>query len=499
MSKLQTTYSLIFLLIAAFILRLFFSFKMGPFNFDEMFSFTYSQKPLTDSIQYWFWETNPPLHMIIEKIWFTILPASEFTARLLSVIFGTASVYALYRLGKLLFNRHIALLSAALLTVVPYHLFISNLNRGYSLLLLLAIISVYFFFKIFIKTNYQRQDIALAILVNILLATIHLTAIYIFFSQAVVLIIYQKQKIKEWLIIYCFPLSLYLGWLLHSLISKASQESITGSWFLMLRLPFEHILNEYSLLFVGPAKLTLSIPTLLIIITALFLVMVKQKKQIKRNYFYLLIFAIIPILVITFLQIWSIRFFVVAMPFLILSIVYALKIICQQQKNLYKMIIVFLIIFLLTNCYRIYTSLPLEDWKQLNMSISNFENNNKKQILLHNNFIYQELFSRYANNKMAIKTYYPYNFPFDEAVIKKNYVLVKHDEKAIANWLLANNIKQYDEVYLLEQRHFGVFIRPSLETLGFVQNEDPIIIRMSDSPRLYSYAKNTTSSQENKK
>ena len=87
---------LIIIIMFAFILRLITILKLGPFYFDEAFSFSYSQKPLLISLKYWLWETNPPLHMVFLKSWLQIFPADEFWARIPSLIFGTASIYYIY-------------------------------------------------------------------------------------------------------------------------------------------------------------------------------------------------------------------------------------------------------------------------------------------------------------------------------------------------------------------------------------------------------------------
>ena len=182
-----------FILIVAFLLRLAMILRMGPFFFDEMFSFTYSQQPWILSIKYWLWETNPPLHMVFEKLWFYVFPANEFWARLLSTIFGTASVWVIFILGKNVFSKKTAILAATLLALTPYQIFQSAINRTYSLLILLSLISVYYFFKIFLSKNNTNKDRIIFILTNTLLVLTHITSLYIIFTQILILNCHSKK------------------------------------------------------------------------------------------------------------------------------------------------------------------------------------------------------------------------------------------------------------------------------------------------------------------
>ena len=57
---------------------------------------------------------------------FTLTGVSDVGGRLLSAAFGVITVYLVYRLGRLLYNRTAGLIAALLLAVMPYHVIVSR-------------------------------------------------------------------------------------------------------------------------------------------------------------------------------------------------------------------------------------------------------------------------------------------------------------------------------------------------------------------------------------
>ena len=81
-----------------------------------------------------------------------IFGQSEFSVRFPALIFGVLSIFMIYKLGKALFNPEIGLISALILAVSPFQIHYSQEARPYSLLMLLSLISTYYFVK-FIKSK----------------------------------------------------------------------------------------------------------------------------------------------------------------------------------------------------------------------------------------------------------------------------------------------------------------------------------------------------------
>lgn len=100
---------------------------------------------------------HPPLFHIILKGWTELylnilhLPEYEFIYRLPSVLFGILTIYVLYLIGRKLFDKHTALIAAALLATSPLHIYYSQEARMYMLATFLTSLSVYFFISILKK------------------------------------------------------------------------------------------------------------------------------------------------------------------------------------------------------------------------------------------------------------------------------------------------------------------------------------------------------------
>ena len=88
-------------------------------------------------------ERVPPLYVFF-MIPFYYVSSSEWSMRLVSVIFGVATIPLMYFFGSRLFNKKIGFIGALLLTVSPLHIYYSQELRSYSLFLFFSILIFYF-------------------------------------------------------------------------------------------------------------------------------------------------------------------------------------------------------------------------------------------------------------------------------------------------------------------------------------------------------------------
>ena len=102
---------------------------------------------IADVLQHLFTETNhPPLYFVLAHWWMRLFSpdfgglASVWAARSLSVLFGTLSIPAIYGLSWLAFRSQLlSQLTAAMIAVSPYGIFIAQEARHYTLLILWVI------------------------------------------------------------------------------------------------------------------------------------------------------------------------------------------------------------------------------------------------------------------------------------------------------------------------------------------------------------------------
>ena len=90
---------------------------------------------------------HPPVYYFLLKIWSFIFGTRELGLRSLSVAAGLGSIFVLYYLTNRLFNKTVALVSAALLATSGLHLYFSQEARMYVLASFFVLVSIFFFVK----------------------------------------------------------------------------------------------------------------------------------------------------------------------------------------------------------------------------------------------------------------------------------------------------------------------------------------------------------------
>lgn len=88
-------------------------------------------------------EGIPHLYFLSVRLFFEIFGYSTFAARLFSAVVGILSVYAIYLLGREIFNRRAGLIAAMLLAVNYFHIYYSQEARSYAMLLLFTVLAFY--------------------------------------------------------------------------------------------------------------------------------------------------------------------------------------------------------------------------------------------------------------------------------------------------------------------------------------------------------------------
>ena len=133
---------------------------------------------------------HPPLFYLLSHYWMQI-NNSEVWLRLLSVLFGSTSVWLIYFLARNLAGEKFALFSALFLSINPYHVYYSQEFRGYSLLVMLGLLSMIFLQK--------RKYLWMAITNTLILYT-HYSGIFLIIAQFVICPV----------TVFYFPVSIFL-------------------------------------------------------------------------------------------------------------------------------------------------------------------------------------------------------------------------------------------------------------------------------------------------
>ncbi len=114
---------------------------------DEAFSAILSIKPIPEIIKIIINDTSPPLYNICEHVWFQIFGTSEIAIRTLSFLFFLLTIFFVYKIGELLWNKKTGFLAAALTFLNPFFFIYAFEGRMYSILALGVTASMYFFLR----------------------------------------------------------------------------------------------------------------------------------------------------------------------------------------------------------------------------------------------------------------------------------------------------------------------------------------------------------------
>lgn len=149
---------------------------------DEGASITLARMPWDRFVQtLWQYEINMTSYYLTLRAWMH-LGDSEAIIRSLSALLGTVSVVAIYLLGRRLLGERVGLVAAAFLSVNMLHVWYSQEARGYSLAVLLVIVSLLLFVEA-VENPKKRWLWVGYLAVSVLAVYAHLFALLVLAAQ----------------------------------------------------------------------------------------------------------------------------------------------------------------------------------------------------------------------------------------------------------------------------------------------------------------------------
>ncbi len=157
--------------------------------------------------------SHAPLYFVVLRYWVWLFGDSEFAVRMYSVVCNLGSIVMIYVLGSRIFrNRWAGLAAAALLAVSPFNIYYSQEARMYTMTVLLALCSAYWFVRLMEKQT--RWTLGFYIGFTILMVYTHNSGWFLVLAQNVFLFArYFKTRprptpsLKAWglsqLLIFC--------------------------------------------------------------------------------------------------------------------------------------------------------------------------------------------------------------------------------------------------------------------------------------------------------
>ena len=175
---------ILLLVVAAAAIR-FLHLASKPFWFDECFSVEVARIRWSDFLHLLWWrEANMALYYVLLRVWLSInhnYGQSPFFIRSLSVVIAAATLPAIYWLARLLYDRRVALIAAALFSFNAYSVRYAQEARSYALFLLLATLSSGFLISL-LREPARRKWLGYVI-VSVLAVYAHLYALLLVAAQ----------------------------------------------------------------------------------------------------------------------------------------------------------------------------------------------------------------------------------------------------------------------------------------------------------------------------
>lgn len=139
----QPRLTLLALLWLGFALRL---YRLGAQSlwYDETVSAFLSKQTVPELIVHTARDIHPPVYYLLLHYWTNLAGHSEFALAFLSLLLGVVLIPLTYRLARYLINRPVAIWTAMLITISPYHLWYAQEVRMYTLAAALGVLSAYF-------------------------------------------------------------------------------------------------------------------------------------------------------------------------------------------------------------------------------------------------------------------------------------------------------------------------------------------------------------------
>ena len=160
---------------------------------------------------------DPPLYFLILRFAQWIFGDSESAMRLPSVLAGWLCIPAIYLLGKRLYSEREGIIAALFLAVFWAPIYFSQEARPYSVLILLSILTSYFWWDVMLGLHYRRElpagEAALYVICAALCAYLHYFGLLLVMLQGAALAALAHGTLRKAMLLYLPVAIVYLPWL----------------------------------------------------------------------------------------------------------------------------------------------------------------------------------------------------------------------------------------------------------------------------------------------
>jgi mannosyltransferase len=180
-------------------------------------------------------DDHPPLYFLILRFAQWIFGDSEWALRLPSAFAGWLCIPGIYLLGKRLYSEREGIVAALFLAVFWAPIYFSQEARVYSMLMLLSILTSYFWWNVMLGLRYRRElptrEAALYVVCAVLCAYVHYFGLILVVLQGAALGALAYGALRKAMLLYVPVAVAYLPWLpsmVHQFGYNTQSEISTG-------------------------------------------------------------------------------------------------------------------------------------------------------------------------------------------------------------------------------------------------------------------------------
>lgn len=305
---------------------------------DEWYTYDIVKRGFVDMHIQMYDDVHTPLYFYILWFFIRIFGESDFLIRLPSLIFAVLGMVSLLLMVKKFFNRNVVFLSTAMMSLSVFHLAYSRVARMYSLMFMLASISLYFIYNA-IFNNSKNKSYWGYIITNIALFYTHFYAAFWFLFEITVFVLFRKKipnirkLIEAHLIIIIVSMPVF--WFGMVQIFRKIYGTSYADW-----MPETNLSNIYESIMALVANDILVIP-FLTFLTFLFFKLINKKLDQDISQKTLILFIgflfcfVLPSIVTLIVPIFAWRYYIIFYPIFIILISVAVNECFIKRKELF--------------------------------------------------------------------------------------------------------------------------------------------------------------------
>ena len=297
--------------------------------FDEIFSVHAATLPWNEVVPFAAKDLiHPPAFYLLLKFWILAFGESLIWLRILPVVLSVLALFPLWMLCRELKLQKPTVVAAFTLFAVNGALIkYAQEVRMYSLLLFLAIVSIWLFSRYF----FRGKSFWMLVLTNAILVNTHYFGWFVVVSQVLAILIFQRIKILRTLLMLALTAVAFVPWV-YALLRFSEPGSSVMQNIGWMKPPKLRALVEFAFDLVDPfyfqqssvdagANYLIAVPVLLLFVAAVitFATQIKDEAT-KERFYFLAVLAAAPVVLVFFLSwlmplsIWGSRHLLIVFP-----------------------------------------------------------------------------------------------------------------------------------------------------------------------------------------